>query len=167
MDRKCAKCERPAEKTRNQAHYCFRHYRIKQMREDAKESGKSVPTTEKMEQLFDTAEAAGLVCEICSREMNYIRANGHSTIISLQHDRDGGYRLICLGCNVRHQNYPGDSFYAVPAGSKLCQTCGVVKSHAEFYRHKSNPSGMRSDCKECSKASAMKWIASKRKAAKA
>lgn len=167
MNRKCARCERPADKARNQAYYCFRHYRIKQMRDDAKESGKTVPTNDELERLFDAAEASGLVCEVCTRAMNYVRANGHSTIVSLQHDRDGGYRLICLGCNVRHQNYPGDTFYEVQPDSKRCSACGEIKSHAEFYSHRSNPSGLRSDCKACSKASAMKWIAAKRKAAKA
>lgn len=166
MDRKCANCDRQAEKVRNEAYYCLRHYRIRQMRGDAKESGKSIPSFELLESLFDDAEASGFVCSVCCREMNLVRSGGQSTTISLQHDRDGGYRLICLGCNVKHQFCPGDSFYDVPEGTKRCNACGFVLPKTEFYRSKHSPNGLRSACKECGKSSAMKWISDKRKAAK-
>lgn len=40
---------------------------------------------------------------------------------------------------------------------KLCSRCGCEKSESEFYSRKANKDGLRSECKQCSKAEAKKW----------
>jgi hypothetical protein len=52
--------------------------------------------------------------------MNWWLTEGSSTVITLQHDRDGTIRLICKGCNSRHHLHPGDSYYQMPRGHKRC-----------------------------------------------
>lgn len=37
----------------------------------------------------------------------------------------------------------------VPAGSKLCRTCGEVKPHGEWHRNASASDGLSTRCKEC------------------
>ena len=158
----CCHCDKPSEKVRNQGYFCILHYRIKQMRDDAAIDRKAVPSREELEGLFSSILDAGMKCQVCSREMNMLKADGISTQVTLQHDRDGSFRLICLGCNVKHQNYPGDSFYELPADHQRCHDCGEVKPHSEFYAHNTNSTGYRSECKPCSKRHAMAWIKQKR-----
>lgn len=40
---------------------------------------------------------------------------------------------------------------------KLCSRCGVEKPRSEFYAKKTRKDGLRSECKECSKAEAKTW----------
>lgn len=151
---KCSQCSEPATKSRNQTYYCTIHYRIKQMRDDAKIDNKSVPSWEELLVLASRLVKEGMTCQVCGRQMNWLRGEGIKTVVTLQHDRSGDYRLICLSCNSRHQHCSGDSFYSIPEGQKSCTACKIVKPLAEFYRHKSNPCGVRSECKACSIASA-------------
>lgn len=40
-----------------------------------------------------------------------------------------------------------------------CTRCGLTKSPDEFYKATNKPSGLQSQCKECSKASNREWLA--------
>ena len=95
----------------------------------AKADGKAVPALAWLE----ANVPEGMVCPCCHRTMNWLRKDGGSTCITLQHDRDGTMRLICFGCNSRHSHMPGDSFYQLPSGTKKCHYCGEIKPDAEFY----------------------------------
>jgi hypothetical protein len=161
--RHCSHCDAIALHPFKGGYYCTLHYRVKQMRYDAQASGKSVPTVEVLLQMIADLPT-GMKCVVCDRQMNWLKADGHSTMATLQHDRDGGYRIICLGCNVRHQFYPGDSLYETPQGSKRCPSCGAIKPTSEFYPHNSNSNGLRSDCKPCSKKAAVVGIRRRRHA---
>jgi RNase P subunit RPR2 len=152
-----------------ETHVCAIHYRAKQMRYDAQASGKIVPTEAVVLSLLTAAVAAGMKCPHCSRPMNWFRDQGHSTIITLQHNRDGTFRIVCLGCNVRHQFQPGDSFFDVPAGSRFCKGCSTVKPLGDFYTFKKPDSDyryVRTVCKQCDVKQAVIDIRRRRKEAK-
>lgn len=151
-DQKCAHCENPGTELFKQGYYCVVHYRIKQMRYDAQASGKTIPEATEISSMMDHWIENGLLCPVCKRKMNWLKKEGISTMLTLQHDRSGQYRLICLGCNVRHQNYPGDTFYDLPAGQEWCRTCEKTKPISDFYPRKSSRLGIRSSCRECEKA---------------
>ncbi len=146
----CAQCDEPATKRRNQTHLCVVHYRIQQMRQDSQVDSKPIPTRESLESLVGQIVESGMVCVFCDRVMNWLKKDGIKTIVTLQHDRNGGFRLICLSCNTRHQHFPGDSFYATPKGHKLCTRCKQVKPFEEFYPHVGNGvNARRSRCRVC------------------
>lgn len=157
VPRRCSRCDELATKKRNQTNFCVRHYRIKQMIDDAKIDKKLVPTHAEMESLVDDVVRREMVCEVCSRKMNWLRKDGHSTMMTLQHDRSGKLRLICLRCNVRHQWCPGDLFYDMPSGHKFCRVCKAIKPFEDFYPHP------RRDCKVCCISAAKKQARNRRK----
>jgi hypothetical protein len=134
------------------ARYCDRHYRFASMRASAKRDGKSVPSWDELESLTPN----GLLC-LCGRTMNWRAKDGASTVITLQHDRDGKHRLICLACNTRHAQHPGDSFYQLPAGHKRCQDCSRVLPVEAFSLDRSRPIGRKSYCRECANVRHEKW----------
>ncbi len=41
--------------------------------------------------------------------------------------------------------------------TKVCNKCGIGKSHNEFYKDKTKPDKLESKCKECSKIKAIAW----------
>jgi hypothetical protein len=160
----CVRCGEPAMKVRNKTAFCIPHYRMKQMIDDAKIDNKAAPTWEALSQLFDALIASGFRCPICDRPLNWLKKDGISTIVTLQHDRSGELRLLCLGCNVRHQFHPGDSFYDLPAGHKRCPMCKTVKPFAEFYPHKNQPNNRSSQCRPCGRADSLERLRKKRHA---
>jgi len=52
LNPKCAHCGEPATRFRNQTNLCTIHYRIKQMKEDARIDGKTEPSRELLERLL-------------------------------------------------------------------------------------------------------------------
>jgi len=145
-ERKCCKCCDPRYKNRP---YCVRHYRFDQMRVNSKHRGKLVPSHEWLE----ANVPAGMVCPCCTRQMNWLVSDSRSTTISIQHDHDGGMRLICYSCNVRHASMPEDSFYALPPGMSKCKCCGEVKAQDEFF----TTAGRR--CRICNRDTFRAWEA--------
>lgn len=128
------------------ARYCVRHYRFATMRARARRDGKSVPSPAELERLLPL----NMVCAPCGRTMNWLSNDGRSTVISLQHDRDGALRLICRACNTRHAHHPGDSFYELRAGERRCSSCRTVKPETDFYKATSGRWNHRmSRCKAC------------------
>lgn len=152
----CAKCGVEATYCSHLGtHYCSKHTRFFRMRAFAKSVGKTVPTEGELESLIP----ADMNCPVCARLMNWLAKDGKATQITLQHDRDGTHRLICLGCNSRHAQLPGDLLYQLKAGEKYCHGCKTIKPLADFHRTNSEsaPIGRISRCKLCTNAMHADW----------
>lgn len=119
--------------------------RLQRMRLNAKRRGLPVPSIEEIVR----AVPSGMVCFVCQRHMNWALKDGRSTVATLQHDRSGAFRIICQGCNSKHSDLPGDTFYDLPAGHKFCQGCKVVKPVDEFSVDRSKVGGRKYQCKVC------------------
>lgn len=150
--KKCSKCNEPATMFRFETNSCAIHYRIKQMRSSAKRHGKLVPSEQWLEDMVSKLVADSMACPICRRTMNWLLCQGHSTAVTLQHDRNGEMRLMCFGCNSKHKHHPGDSYYELPPDKKHCSVCNEVKDVSEFYTHRDKPA---SGCKACNRAKSL------------
>ena len=117
---RCIWCEIEAFRKQGHIWLCKKHYRFQQMRVSAKHNGKPVPSYEWLE---DTWNALQGKCPICQREINWLSSDGTSTVITLQHDRCGNLRLLCLSCNTRHASFCGDSFYSADPTKRVCPRC--------------------------------------------
>lgn len=151
----CAWCERPSHIKQGHILLCAMHYRIANMRTRAKRDGKLVPARVAIEALAPSP----FECCCCQRPLTWLRENGASQQATLQHDRDGGLRIICLACNTRHAQHPGDTFYAIPGGHKRCPDCEQVLPLASFVIDRSRPVGRKSYCRPCSAARFKQWSA--------
>ena len=145
-------CEKPIHKPSTK--YCVQHYRFENMRIGARVAKKYVPTRKELKLLVPK----NMVCVGCERTMSWSSLGGGSTIVTLQHDRDGTLRLICLRCNVRHSRQPGDSFYKIPIGYWRCCRCKKIKLRSDFITAR-NKNGSRSiqACRVCSAAKTKRW----------
>lgn len=150
----CAWCDEPAHIRQGRIQLCAKHYRFSSMRSRAKRDGKYVPTLGEMEAL-----AADMCCDGCGRTMTWLRIGGASAQATLQHDRSGRLRLLCLACNTRHAQHPGDSFYDIPDGMKRCPDCEQVLPLALFSVDRSRPLGRKSYCRACASVRHKKWSA--------
>lgn len=151
----CAWCERPSHIRQGRILLCAVHYRISSMRSRAKRDGKVAPDRREIEALIPSP----FVCECCGREMTWLRMKGASRQATLQHDRDGALRIICLACNTRHAQHPGDSFYHIPEGHKRCPDCEQVLPLASFAIDRSRPIGRKSYCRSCAAVRFKRWEA--------
>jgi hypothetical protein len=144
----CARCSQP----RVRLSYCEKHLRFRQMRSDSQKRGKAIPTPEQLETLVPI----DMRCPICVRPMHW---NGvpRSQVISIQHDRNGDFRLICFSCNRKHADMPGDSFYDVPKGSRYCYACKAVKPESDFYQSRKTPGQFYTGCKACNAVKNAAW----------
>lgn len=149
----CAWCARPSHIRQGRILLCARHYRINSMRARAKRDGKAVPTREGIESLVPSP----FECSGCSKDMTWLRGPLPSRQATLQHDRDGGLRIICLGCNTRHSVHPGDSFYSIPPGHKRCPDCETVRPVSAFAVDRSRPIGRKSYCRPCASVRHKTW----------
>lgn len=144
---KCTQCDRPGTVFKCNRWICDIHFRIQCMRDCAAFRGKYVPDKSLLLELAERVEASGMKCSHCSTLMVWRGAKGRRDVVSLQHDRDGGIRLLCMECNFQHRYFPGDTFYITPIGWKYCPKCQSAKPPIEFYR---NGNGrLKSYCKEC------------------
>ena len=139
------------------AKYCPRHYRFATMRTCAKRHGKTVPTWDELESLVPT----NLTCQPCGRPMNWLARDGGSTVITLQHDRSGAYRLMCRACNTRHAAHPGDEFYAIPPDMRRCPGCLHVKPLSAFAMDVSRWLGRTTYCRGCARGRHQAWRTSR------
>ncbi len=130
------------------------HYRIFQMRKAAKKGGKTVPPQEVLEDMARVVVANAMRCPACGRAMNWLFKDGRSTVLTLQHDRSGEWKLICKGCNSRHHLLPGDMFYGLPGGHKRCPKCEKIKPHSEFCTIKTTGE-FASGCRDCLKVASL------------
>lgn len=128
------------------------HRRMRFMRYQCKRYGKADPGLSKLEEL-----AAGLQqmkCPSCGIEMvwtcgRFDRSGIRKRVVTLQHDRDGTFKLICFSCNSRHFSFEGDSFYTAPAGMKQCAVCKQTLPLDAFPKDKSMFLGRFSNCRQC------------------
>lgn len=155
---RCAWCDEPAFRRSGRQMLCKKHIRFQQMRVNSKRHGKDTPSYLQLENLLSHLNS--FQCPTCNRPMNWMANEGHSTVITLQHDRSHKptrFRLLCLGCNVRHSVNPGDSFYDLPPKHKRCPMCGEVKPLGAFYKDSSRACGAKSKCKTCSDSLSAGW----------
>lgn len=153
----CAWCARPYYIRQGRIRLCAVHYRISSMRARAQRDGKKSPTVAQIEALVPSP----FVCVGCARPMNWLHGDGRSTQVTLQHDRSGELRLICLACNTRHAQHPEDSYYTIQAGHKRCPDCEQHLPHAAFAKDRSRPIGLKSYCRACSSIRHKSWEASR------
>lgn len=151
----CAWCDGPAHIRQGRILLCAKHYRLSSMRSRAKRDGKLAPSRSEIEALVPDP----LVCVGCDRPMTWLRESDASRQVTLQHDRNGQLRILCLACNTRHAQHPGDSFYDIPKHHKLCPDCSRVLPLSAFARDRSRPIGRRSYCRECSSHRFKQWSA--------
>lgn len=149
----CAWCAEPPHIRQGNTLLCQMHYRISSMRSRAKRDNKVAPTRAEIEALVPSP----FVCAPCGREMTWLRTGGASAQATLQHDRSGSLRILCLGCNTRHAAHAGDSFYDIPADMKFCADCSQTKPRAEFCADRSRPIGLKAYCRPCSSSRNKKW----------
>ena len=105
----CARCGQEKYRTINNTWYCKKHIRWYDMRCGARLKGKYAPSFEELDILLK--QTNGMFCIGCNQKMKWTRKEGGLKVMSLQHDRSGRIVFICLGCNIRHRFYKGDSFY--------------------------------------------------------
>lgn len=149
----CRWCNSAAVIRQGRIDLCAKHYRFQTMRTRARRDGKTVPSYNDLDDLIP----AGMTCQCCKRGMNWRQSEGASTVITLQHDRDGALRLICLGCNTRHSVHEGDSFYVIPADMKFCPDCRMNLPIGSFSIDRSRPIGRKSYCRPCSAKRNANW----------
>lgn len=134
---------------------CEKHYRFAQMRSRSKRDGKLVPSYE----WLDAHTPKDMICPTCKRKMNWRQKDGASTVITIQHDRDGELNLICLSCNTRHAQMDDDSFYEFPIDHKLCPRCKVIKPFDSFCTDNGGRwKNKKSTCRECSNKYHAEWV---------
>ena len=149
LTRCCRWCSLPAFRESGHIWLCYMHYRFQSMRTKAKYDGKEVPSYNDLKLLFDQLNPV-MICPICRRPMNWMAKDGRSTVITLQHDRSGVLRLLCMGCNARHGQCEGDSFYSeIGPNRKRCWRCKQVKTLEEFSTDRGRWSEKGTTCKEC------------------
>jgi hypothetical protein len=150
----CAWCEAKRHIKQGRIWLCVKHYRFQGMRTSATRADKYAPPYSHLELEFSKC---GLICPHCNRYMNWLKKDGDSTVITLQHDRKGTWRFLCGACNTRHSRRDGDSFYSIPINSKMCPRCGTVKLLAEFTSSKRGWAGRNTYCHSCAARYAVTW----------
>jgi hypothetical protein len=157
----CKWCNEMAVRRQGRIWLCKRHYRFQQMRVHAKRRGKTAPSYEELERLGDML-GTQLHCQVCYRQMNWLGAEGQDTVISLRHDAAGGHKLICRSCSTRATAMPGDSFYDLPPGMKMCHSCAEIKSLNEFTVDRTRHLLRGAYCRECSGRRVTDWVKRRR-----
>lgn len=149
MNGVCTHCESTNVIVYNGVELCPMHYRVQQMRTNAAAKGKIRPPRASVLELVYELQEHNMICQPCGRTMNWLKSDGASTVVTLQHDRSGGFRLICARCNAQHRLHPGDSFYDMPQGVKRCPGCGINKRLGDFHRDSKTVSGRQTYCIGC------------------
>ena len=152
---KCSKrnCENEGKRKRGASWYCLKHARFMQIRDSCKISGKAIPSYDDLETLFPS----DMYCPACGRKMNLTKDEGAASVLTIQHDHNGGMRLMCQSCNSRHNAYPNDGYYKLPAGHKKCSICKKILPYSHFNLSAGTFAGRQLRCKECGREYANKW----------
>jgi hypothetical protein len=119
----CQKCEWSGVKLTP----CPKHKRFLAWQRECKSRCLPCPTFEQMERMF--AELKGMRCPTCNRRMLMSGGLGvgkNSRVVSLNHRHDGGFDLMCIGCNISHRHIPNDGFYELAKKLRAVRTGAVV-----------------------------------------
>lgn len=132
-------------------------YRVSRMCVEARHDGKTVPTKEELYQLISKLE--NKKCPVCAKRMVWRGTlRKKSNVVTLQHNRDGTFGLLCFSCNARHQHYPGDVYLRVKKDEKYCTDCKQIKPLTEFTRLEARAwKKVRSYCRGCDSKRNKKW----------
>ena len=153
---KCKWCDDEAIRKQGRIWLCKKHYRFQQMRVTAKRQGKSVPEYGELERLW---QESGGTCKVCNRKLNWLSSEGTCTVITLQHDRQGGTRLLCLSCNTRHASFDGDSFYDANSERRVCPSCRRSLPWDSYTTDNSSRwKNKNTYCKECRNTKHAEWV---------
>ncbi len=153
----CKWCSRVSVRKQGRIWLCAQHYRLQQMRVNAKRHKKEVPSYEVLEHLAHWLGNPP-ICPICHRFMNWLAVDGAASVVTLQHDRSGDIRLMCLACNTKHAAMPNDTFYSLPSGHRRCPRCEQTKPFAAFSLDRSRVFPHRKTyCKECASVYHKEW----------
>lgn len=157
----CKWCPEKAHAKQGRIFLCVKHYRFQTMRSKAAADGKSVPGYCELENLLCALDK--MRCPACRRKMNWLSADGQDTVLSLQHDREGGHRLLCRSCNTRHAGMPNDLFYSLKDGERWCPCCERILPESEFCKDNHRSKRIKTYCRGCSLAKHAEWVANNRK----
>lgn len=156
----CKWCDDAAYIKQGHIWLCKKHYRFQQMRAKAKRANKTVPTYEELEVLWAYTNGS---CPICHRSMNWMSKEGTATVASLQHDRSGNHRIICLSCNVRHASFKDDSFYDEDPNTRVCPRCKRRLTWASFTADNHGRwNNKNTYCRDCRRAMLSAWVSKNR-----
>ena len=140
---------------------CELHHRISRMRRGCTQRNLHAPSEQELESLFNTLDK--MRCPVCGDKMQ-LMPEGRKGLVTIQHDRDGNVRLLCLACNVRHSDYPADTFYEKHQSEKWCNHCRQFRPLSRFNCDIHHKNGKRSWCKDCdNKAALTRYYARGRK----
>ncbi len=155
-DRTCLKCLEPAIVTSRGKFLCLRHHRFKNMIAKATWNQKAVPTEECLERLF---KKQGMICPDCGCTMLWSSKDQKDRVMSLQHYRSGEFGLVCVSCNSRHRDMPGDTYCDMPKDHKRCPDCKKVKPFTDFTVDisKTGRTKIRSRCRPCASQATIRW----------
>jgi len=149
---KCKWCKKKAHVKQGSVWLCKKHYRFMQMRVNAKRNKKTVPPYEELEKILLPN------CPVCKRKFNWLSKEGAQTVITLQHDRSGAFRFLCLSCNVRYASFKDDSFYSQSPKTKICPKCKKEKPWSEYHTDNSARwKNKKTYCKDCSYLIMKNW----------
>jgi hypothetical protein len=126
---------------------CKRCWRFRYMRICATKYNKVVPSIDALDEM--EASLVRFQCPHCSRQMNWLAREGESTVVTLQHYRDGRMGLICRACNTKHAKMPEQVFLSLRDGQKWCPACKTVKALSGFYASAHTKEKVTSVCKPC------------------
>jgi hypothetical protein len=148
-------CRDPAVRKQGRQWLCAKHYRFGQMRATANRRGLYAPADHLLERLL----RPDMDCPDCGRRMNWLAVDGQSSVVSLQHYRDGSCGLVCRSCNTRHAHMPSDTYRDMPKDHKRCPQCAQGKPFSDFATDngRSGPMKLKSWCKQCSSVSHTEW----------
>lgn len=157
----CKWCDSPAHIKQGRIWLCKKHYRFQQMRSTAKRDNKTVPSYDQLESLW--LECQGK-CFVCRRAFNWLSVEGRATVVTLQHDRSGSMRLLCVSCNTRHAFFDGDSFYEADQSHRTCPRCEHNLPLSVFAADNYNRwNNKKTYCRACSAKYHAEYVANNRK----
>lgn len=150
---KCYVCGDDAIEKNGRSNLCIKHHRFIQMQRTAKHDKKYVPSIYEIEKIAPN----DMVCQDCGSMMNWAEGDRSSGAV-LQHYRNRSLAIVCLACNTKHGQMPGDSYRDLPKGHKLCRCCKTIKPLDDFgKRGKAEGDYPKSKCKQCNLEDQKKW----------
>jgi len=126
---------------------CAKHYRFFQMKAACCKRKIANPSVSELERLLSGLE--DMRCPHCDRTMNWLRRDGSTTVITLQHHRDGTVGFLCMSCNSRDGGTKNGAFLRLPLDVKQCPGCLKSLPHTSFCQNKSTRDGRAVYCRSC------------------